>query len=172
LVCVRSLAQSEVQFYIGPYFSGDATMYYAGPAYQMGVDIPLKGNLLFNGYGHYFSDSATDADYEIFTTGIMLQYNVGKKGKWYIAVGIAYQNAKEESSFWDELIDRSILQPSYRLGYTFLLKKKYIIHPEIFTTGPYNYVVNPDISGSATDLFTLPSVGIRFRRQPKDRANN
>ncbi len=139
-------------------------MYYIGPSYQVGVDIPLKKNLFINGYGHYFSASAIGGSYETYTTGVMIQYNFGKEiKKWYMAIGLAYQTAKEESPFYEDLIDRSIFLPSYRLGYTILFKK-YILHSEIYTTGPYSYD-DPDYGGSTTELFTLPSIGIRVKRR-------
>lgn len=168
LVCTTGLGQSKVQPYAGLYFSGDAAMDYIGPSYQLGVDVPLKAKWLINGYGHYFSASAVFGQYEVFTIGVMAQYSLGKNNRWYIAVGIAYQNAKEEAYY--DAIDRSIFLPSYRLGYKFLFKT-YVFYSEIFTTGPYSssgsHVYNGQTYyGGSTDIFTLPSVGIRVKRKP------
>ncbi|MCP4459468.1 MAG: hypothetical protein GY816_15825 [Cytophagales bacterium] len=164
ILCTTGLGQSKVQPYAGLYFSGDAVMYYFGPSYQLGLDIPLKGNFLVNGYGQYFSAKAFRGRYEVYTTGLMIRYNFGKKSKrWYAAIGLAYQDTKEESDFWNDLIDRSIILPGYRMGYTFF-SKKYIFHPELFAMGPYSYH-----SGNSTELFTLPSVGIRVKRRPSAR---
>ena len=162
LVSSTGFSQPKAEPYFGLYFSGDATMYYIGLSHQIGVDIRLNENWLINGYGHYFSASVSGEKYDIVTAGIMLQYDFGKDIKrWYVAIGIAYQYAKEESPFYNDLIDRSILLPNFRLGYT-ILTKKYVFHPELFATGPY-------FSRNSTELFTLPSIGIRVKKRPSNR---
>ena len=162
LVSSTGFSQPKVEPYLALYFSGDAEMYYIGLSHQIGVDIRLNEKWLINGYGHFFSASAFDGKYKIVTAGLMLQYDFGKDIKrWYVAIGLAYQDAKEESQFYNDLIDRSILLPNFRLGYT-ILTKKYVFHPELFATGPY-------FSRNSTELFTLPSIGIRVKKRPSTR---
>ncbi|GAA0892884.1 hypothetical protein GCM10009122_25630 [Fulvivirga kasyanovii] len=150
-------AQSKWNNYLGFYFTGDAEMYYTGISVQLGSEFHLKHHLSISPYIHYFSNDKGDHSFEALSAAVLLQWNFGKKKRLYVASGLAFQRAVEEDNFYTDTIDRSIFLPAYRFGHEIPINRT-VLCPEICLTGPYH-------SGHTTELFTLPSIGIRLYRQ-------
>ena len=152
--------QSQTNRYVGVYFTGDAQMYYIGPSILVGSDFRI--NERFNAclYGQYFEKDFGDHGFQTWSLAALGQINLGKRKRFYLAVGLAWQRAIEDY-FNDDEINRSILIPAYRAGYH-IISKKFILSPEINLTGPYSY-------RQTTEIFTLPSIGTRlqFLRTPR-----
>ncbi len=154
---LTSNSQSRWSNYIGVYFTGNAEMYYTGPSILIGSDFHLKKNISAAFYGHYFNKNFGDHGFQTWTIATLGQINLGKKKKFYMAIGIALQRALEEDILYpDDVINRTIIVPAYRIGYH-LFFRKIILSPEINTTGPYSYNNN-----TSFELFTLPSIGVRL----------
>ena len=151
--CVHS--QSKWRNYVGAYFTGDASMYYTGPSILIGSDLHINENISAGFYAHYFMKDLGDHSFLTWTVAALGQINIGKRKKFYMAVGPAWQRTIEEDDLYpDEAINRSIIVPAYRLGRHFVFKK-FVISPEINLTGPYIDRLN-------SELFTLPSIGMRL----------
>ena len=133
-------------------------MYYIGPSFMLGFDFQLKKKYLLSAYAQYFSRDLIDHRFQTWSLAILYQHNLGKKKRFYLGIGPAFQRAVERADYFDPyLVDRSIFLLAYRIGHVFFTKN-YIICPELNLTGPYfepHYV----------EFFTLPSVGARIYRR-------
>ena len=152
--------QSQTNRYIGIYFTGDAQMYYTGPSILAGSDFRINEQFSACFYSQYFKRDFGDHGFQTWSLAALGQINLGKRKRFYLAVGLAWQRAIEDD-FNDDEINRSILIPAYRAGYHIIFKK-FILSPEINLTGPYSY-------RQTTEIFTLPSIGTRlqFLRAPR-----
>ena len=149
-------AQSKFSKYAGVFFTGDAQMYYTGPSVLIGSDFQASAEVTVGMYGQYFEKDFGDHGYQSWTLAALAQLYVGKKKQFYIAAGVAWQRALEHDDLYPDVIDRSIIIPSYRFG-RHLVFKKYALSPELNLTGPYSYN-----GGSSTELFTQTSLGLRI----------
>ena len=154
LISFCANSQSRWRSYVGVYFTGDAEVYYAGPSILLGSSFFIKKDLSVSFYGHYFEKDFGDHSFKAGTVAILCQVNLGKRERFYIAVGSAWQRAIEEDDFYSDVINRSIIIPAFRVGHHFAFKK-FTLSPEINATGPYIY-------NNGLELFTLPSIGVRL----------
>lgn len=154
-----SFAQKKsIKPFVGIYFTGDAAMEFIGPSFILGQEISISDRVDLVPYVQYFQANYEDSHNDSFETGliaIMAQvnnYSIKGKGLFW-AVGLAYQVSQEK--YYNEVNNRNMILPTFRLGYRFL-SKKINLNAEI--TSPAFYFENSRIS----KLFTLPSIGVRI----------
>lgn len=161
------MASSQLPWrpYFAVYYSGDAQMIFTGTSFQLGVDVYLSDRALISPYLHYFEADALQGVHKLGTFTLLYQRNfgVGIPKRFYMAAGLALQYRYDERYYWYGYQDRLLTLPAYRLGYRIHLRKM-VICPELSATGPYIYN-----RGKSTELFTLPSVGVRVFRGETNR---
>jgi hypothetical protein len=158
-------SQVSWQPYAAVYYTGDAQMIYTGASYQLGADVPISDGSLVSPYLQYFEADGPQGSHRVATLALLYQRNFGAKipKRFYIAAGLALQYRYDERLYWYSPQDRLLTLPAYRMGYR-IHAKKMVISPELSATGPYIYH-----GGKSIELFTLPSVGVRFFQKESNR---
>lgn len=153
---------SQYKFHnsFGVYLTGDAGMYYTGFSFLGNSEYRFNDNYGVSGHVQYFK--ANDPYYKIevqaWSFGLLGHAYLGKRKKFYIGLGIAYERMVESGNYPSyDLMDRSIFLPAYRFG-RHIEFGRFIFSPEIVLTGPYYETY---ANGSSLEIFTLPSIGVR-----------
>lgn len=129
-------------------------MYYHGISIAMGTDIEINSRVTVSPYGQYFGKNFGDHSFSVWTVGIPIQFFMGEKKRFFLGFGPALQRALEKDVLYPDVIDRLVVLPMYRIG-SYMNMGNMVLCAEFTATGPY-------VEQFTTELFTLPSLGIRL----------